>query len=235
MKRITRTKFTTGVGAAVLLAIVPGVAMTQGQDDVIAIDILLEPDQTMVDKARALNARLRANYPAGYQLDATHAPHVTMLQRFVRAKDLNGVSAAVAKVFAAEQLSELPLKARGLAYTMWAGVAVTAMIIDRTPGLLQLHQKVIDAVSPFSVDRGSASAFVGGVANAETVAYVQTFVPKSSGANYTPHVTCGVATEAFVKQLKAEPFNAFSFKPVGVAIYQLGNFGTAATELWPSP
>ena len=46
-------------------------------DNLVAIDVLLEPDQTMVSKANALNARLRGNYPDGYSLDATHAPHVT--------------------------------------------------------------------------------------------------------------------------------------------------------------
>jgi hypothetical protein len=39
-------------------------------------------------KANALNDRLRGDYPAGYSLDATHAPHVSLLQRFVRATDL---------------------------------------------------------------------------------------------------------------------------------------------------
>ena len=64
--------------------------------------------------------------------------------------------------------------------------------------------------------------------------WVETFVPKSSGENYIPHVTVGVAPEAFVKQLKAEPFETFTFKPNDVAIYQLGNFGTAAKKLWQS-
>ena len=103
------------------------------------------------------------------------------------------------------------------------------------PTLMQLHQKIIDAVTPFSVSGGTAAAFVGADANAETVGWVENFVPKSSGANYIPHVTSGVAPEAFVKQLKAEPFPAFTFKPVGVAVYHLGNFGTAAKKLWQSP
>ena len=64
-------------------------ATKQTSDDkLVAIDILLEPDQTMIAKARAVNAGLRGNYPGGYELDATHAPHVTLLQRFVRAKRL---------------------------------------------------------------------------------------------------------------------------------------------------
>ena len=100
---------------------------------------------------------------------------------------------------------------------------------------MRLHQKIVDAVTPFSVSGGTAAAFVGADANAETIGWVETFIPKSSGANYIPHVTCGVAPEAFVKQLKAEPFAAFTFKPVGVAVYHLGNFGTAAKKLWQSP
>ena len=67
--------------------------MQTTDDKLIAIDILLEPDQTMIAKAHAVNARLRGNYPAGYELDATHAPHVTLLQRFVRVKDFDAVTA----------------------------------------------------------------------------------------------------------------------------------------------
>ncbi len=204
-------------------------------DKLIAIDILLEPDQTMIAKAKAVNAQLRGAYAAGYELDATHAPHVTTLQRFVREKDFDAVTAAVAKVLAAERPTELQLKAQALDYVMWSGVAVTAFVVDRTPELMRLHEKIIAAVTPFAVNGGTAAAFVGGVANPETIGWVENFIPKSSGANYIPHVTLGVAPEAFAKQLKAAPFQAFGFKPVGVAIYHLGNFGTAAKKLWQSP
>ncbi len=203
-------------------------------DKLIAIDILLEPDQTMIAKAGAVNALLRGNYPAGYELDATHAPHVTLLQRFVRVNDLDAVTAAVSKVLAVERPMDLQLKAKGLDYVIWGGVAVTVLVVERTPELMRLHQKVIDAVAPFSVNGGTAAAFVGADANTETIGWVENFVPKSSGANYIPHVTVGVAPEAFVKQLKAEPFAAFTFKPVGVGIYHLGNFGVAAKRLWQS-
>jgi hypothetical protein len=198
----------------------------------IAIDVLLEPDRTMIGKSNALNARLRENYPAGYELDATHVPHVTLLQRFVRAKDLDAVTAAIAKVLAAEQPTELKLKTKSLEYVMWGGVAVTALVVERTPELMRLHHNIIDAVAPFSVSGGTAAAFVGAEANAESVGWVETFVPKSSGENYLPHVTVGVATEAFLKQLKGAPFETFTFRPDGVAVYQLGDFGTAAKKLW---
>jgi phosphoserine phosphatase/2'-5' RNA ligase len=204
----------------------------QTTDKLIAIDVLLEPDHTMITKANAVNARLRENYPAGYELDATHAPHITMLQRYVRVKDLDAVTAALTKLFATEHPTELHLKETGIFYGMWSGVAVTTFLVERTPELMALHEKVVEAVAPFAVAGGGEDAFVGTNINDETIGYVETFVPKSSGRDYMPHVTLGVANEDFVKQLKAEPDEGFTFKADGVAMYQLGNFGTAAKKLW---
>jgi len=201
-------------------------------DSLIAVDVLLEPDHTMVSKANAVNARLRENDPDGYALDATHAPHITMVQRFVRVKDLDAVTAALSSLFATQHPTELKIKQKKIVYQIWAGSALTAYIVERTPELMELQQKVADALVPFSVSGGTSSAFIDTPANAEIVGYVETFVPKSSGANYTPHVTLGVAHEDFVKQLVAEPPEGFTFGIAGVAMYQLGNFGTASKKLW---
>ena len=213
----------------------PSAAQQPAGDKLIAIDVLLQPDQKMVARANAINARLRGNYPEGYSLDATHAPHVTMLQRFIRARDLDAVTAAITKVLATEHPEALELKAAGLLSDMWNGVALTAIVVERTPELMRLQQKVADAVAPFAASGGTEAAFIETPKGADIVPYVESFVPKASGAKYFPHVTAGVATEAFVKQLKAEPFEAFTFKPAGVAIYQLGNFGTASKRLWQAP
>jgi hypothetical protein len=206
--------------------------MQTNTDQVVAIDVLLEPDRMMVERSNAANARLRGNYSAGYALDATHAPHVTMLQRYVRPKDLDAVTAALTKVFTTERPTDLRLMAKGYQYAIWSGVAVTVFVVERTPELMRLHQKVIDAVAPFSVNGGTSAAFIDTPNNSEIVGYVEQFVPKSSGEQYLPHVTLGVANEDFVKGMKAEPFEGFTFKVDGVAIYQLGNFGTASKKVW---
>jgi hypothetical protein len=210
-------------------------AQVVGQD-IIAIDILLDPDATMVKKAKALNARLRQNYPKGFELGALHAPHISVAQRFVRAKDFDSVTAAVRNVLDAERPEGWQLKTVGYDYAVWAGVAVTVIVIERTPELESLQRKVLDAVAPFTVERGTAAAFVTSPAspdiNPETINYVETFVQKWAGKNYVPHVTAGVAHEDFVKRLKAAPYKPFTFKIAGAGIYQLGNFGTAAKRLW---
>jgi hypothetical protein len=60
---------------------------------VTAIDILLEPDTTMVRRAQADNTRLLNAYPKGFALDATHQLHLTLVQLFVRTADLHKVYA----------------------------------------------------------------------------------------------------------------------------------------------
>jgi hypothetical protein len=233
MDTIMKTTLRQTLLAAALACVVAfTTTIAQAADEVIAIDVLLKPDQAMIGKARAVNDRLRENFPAGYELDASHAPHVTLLQGFVRAKDFDALTAALTKVIAAEQPTELRLKTKGYDYVIWGGHAVTVLIVERTPELMRLHQKVIDAVAPFSVSGGTAAAFVDTDINPETIGWVETFIPKSSGENYLPHVTAGVANEDFVKRMKAEPYEPFKFKAEGVAIYQLGNFGTAAKLLW---
>ena len=220
---------------ALLLCLAAALPATAQQQKVIAIDVLLEPDQTMVAQANAINARLRADYPKGYALDATHAPHITMLQCFVREKDFHAVTGAVVKVRSEERFAELQLKATGLISGPWDGVALHAILVERTAQLMRLQQKVAEALAPYSVSGGTSAAFIDTPPGADIVGYVTDFVPKSSGTNYMPHVTVGASTEAFAKKLKAEPFEAFSFRPTDAAIYQLGNFGTAAKELWRSP
>lgn len=216
-------------------AIGKGTTMPSADENLIAIDVLLQPDLAMTEKSKFINARLRENYRAGYELDAAHMPHVTLLQRFVRIEDLKAVFAAITKVLVAEQPAEMKLTTKSLDYVMFAGLAVTVLVVERDPELVRLHHKITDAVAPFSVSGGTAAAFADANAIAETVDWVETFVPKASGANYLPHLTAGAATETFVKQLKAAPFEPLTFKSDGVAVYQVGNFGTAAKKLWEQP
>jgi hypothetical protein len=45
-------------------------------------------------------------------------------------------------------------------------------------------------------------------------------------------VTCGIGNRDFVDALKAEPFERIDFEPIGVSIYQIGEYGTAQTKLY---
>lgn len=49
-------------------------------DKVMAINILLEPDENMIRHVTENNALLRKAYPEGFSLDAAHTPHMTLVQ-----------------------------------------------------------------------------------------------------------------------------------------------------------
>src|SRR5262249_7733042 len=76
-----------------------------------AIDILLDPDATMVEKAEAANQRLLVEFPKGFALGESHRPHISCLQRYVKTADLAKVYDAVGKVLAEEKPATWKLKA----------------------------------------------------------------------------------------------------------------------------
>ena len=201
---------------------------------VTAIDILLEPDATMLQHAQVVNDRLLKVFPKGFALDATHRPHITLVQRFVLTGNLDKVYAAVGKVFASANVTGLKLEAFKYYYIPDKDLGLSGIVIKPTPELLTLEKQVIDAVTPFVVETGTSAAFVTGddpKILPELITYVSDFVPKHSGENYHPHVTTGLAPREYLDKMLAEPFENFTFSPAGAAVYHLGHFGTAAKKL----
>jgi hypothetical protein len=98
-----------GMCLAALLSLTGG--SKAQQTPVTAIDIALEPDATMVQHAEAANARLARFSLRGFSLDATHHPHIIILQRFVRTADLVKIYAAAGKVFKSYRVTGFQLKA----------------------------------------------------------------------------------------------------------------------------
>jgi len=220
------------VAAMMIGAVSPAHAQT---GPATAIDVALEPDAVMMARAQAANADLLKDFPKGFALDATHNPHITLLQRYARTADLNKVYAAVAKVLARENVTRCKLKATRYYYASAGPVGVAGIVVDTTPDLLRLQKELIDAVAPFTVETGDVTAFYTTPEEPTVipaiVTYVATYVPQASGDNFNGHVTTGIGTIPFLKALVAAPFDAFTFTPAGVSIWQLGDYGTARKEL----
>ena len=234
-KNLTHFVLIGVVACAVALAGGNALAADAKPNPITAIDILLEPDATMIQHATATNDRLRKVFPKGFALDASHRPHVTLVQRFVRTEDLDKVYAAVGKVFASANVTGLKLEAFKYYYMPDKDLGLSGIVVKPTPELLKLEQAVIDAVTPFTVKTGTSAAFVTTPEDPEVlpelITYVSDFVPKHSGENYHPHVTTGLAPRTYLDEMLKEPFETFTFSPAGAAVYHLGHFGTAAKEL----
>ena len=205
------------------------------QSEITAIDVLLQPDATMLKHAAANNARLLKVYPNGFALDAAHTPHITMLQCFVRTADLDEVYAAQEKVLAAANVNSMKLEAFKYYYAPAGPTGVAGICAKPTPEILKLQADIIAAAKPFMVKTGPIGAFTAShgdpAIDGAIIDYVSMFVPKMSGEHFNPHVSTGVALREYLDKMQAESFESFTFSPAGAAVYQLGPFGTAAKKL----
>ncbi len=208
---------------------------------VTAINVLLEPDDSTRALARDLNAQLRRMMPEGFAFDATHAPHMTLLQQYVRSAEIGRVLDAVDSTVAGTDLASLRLHAAAISHAEWdpPGIGIASLMLGRDPRLLELQTALITALAPFTVPRGTAAAFVTypgepGI-NATTIDYVERFVPDHCCSSYEAHLSIGMGRLADLETIETEPFRPFDVHPVAVSVFHLGNNGTARRRLrmWP--
>jgi len=205
------------------------------QPQATAVDILLEPDATMLKHAAAENRKLLAVYPKGFSLDAAHRPHITLLQAFVRTADLDKVYAAAGKVFTDANLGAMKLEAFKYYYAGLGANGVAGICAKPSPEIVKLQADIVAAVTPYMLKTATVSAFTAPMDdpadNALFIQYISTFVPNMMGEHFNPHVSIGVAPKDYLDKMMAEPFEPFTFSPAGAAVFQLGPYGTAAREL----
>ena len=209
--------------------------------DLTAIDVLVDPDEATMERARAVNARMLKSLPQGWALDATHRPHITTLQRYARTADLDRVYQAVEETLAETDLTSLSYQAVKIAHADWGfpGYGLAALLVQVSPEVLDFQARLTAAVAPFTESGGTAEAFVadpGEVISPTIITWVEAYVPAQLGAGkYQPHLTVGADTFDDLKTIEAEPFDAFTIHPAGVAVYHLGNNGAARKQLkaWP--
>jgi len=203
--------------------------------EILAIDILLEPDARMLARAESNNARLRETFPDGFALDAEHRPHITLLQCFIADNDLEALCDAVGDVIRSANVTSMELQAVRYGYTPWPGMGVAGIWVALTPELLKLQADVIAAATPFKVATATIDAFTAGHGNpafdTALIDYVSGFIANGAGVNFDPHVSTGIAATDYLDRMIAEPFPPFVFAPASAAVYQLGPFGTAARSL----
>src|SRR5262245_21763837 len=107
---------------------------------VTAIDILLDPDDTMVQRAKAANERLRKVYPGGFALDETDPPRITCHQLDVGKTELDKVYEAVGKGLAGEKPTTWKPKAYKYYYLPGKDIGLAGIVIEPTDDLVRYQQ-----------------------------------------------------------------------------------------------
>jgi hypothetical protein len=210
-------------------------ASRTAQNPVTAIDILLDPDATMIERAQAANAGLRPNFPNGYSLDDEHKPHISVMGGYVYTANLDRIYVAVDKILATEKVLSWKMKAFEYYYIPLKEIGLGGIVVEPTADMVRLQKKLIDTLAPFMAPAGTAAAYATTPSEPEinqaTLDAVATYLSSHTGEHYSPHVTIGVGAIDYLNALLAAPFPIFTFSAVGVSVYQFGNFGTAARLL----
>jgi hypothetical protein len=207
------------------------------QNPITAVDIVLEPDATMLQNAQAANAGLLKNFPKGYPLGDEHAPHISVIGGYFYTEHLNEIFAAASKVLASEKVMSWKLKAFKYYYIPLKEIGLGGILVEPTADLIGLQNALFEAISKFwaPASSGSAAAFrttpQDPDINQPTIDAVATYFSEHRGEHYSPHVTIGVGTIAYLDALLAAPFPTFTFSAAGASAYQFGNFGTATIQL----
>ena len=211
----------------------------QGAAELVALDIALQPDSAALAQIQGGISRLMrdSRLPVNQRLEIGAAPRITLVQRFVRSRDLDAIAAALGKIAAASGTLPIRLTASGYSSADAGSSALVVLTLDPSPELDRLARAVVDAVQPFAVSGGSGAAFIRTPAeeiDAITIRTVEEFVPRLSGSNYVPYLSLGLAHPEFVKVLRDASFDRLRFNGVNLVTYQLGRFGTAQKRLWGS-
>ena len=150
----------------------------------------------MIQRAQDANARLRKGYPKGFALDATHHPHVTMLQQFVRTADLDRVLRRASQRCWPQRPTGWKLKAIQKLYLPLSADGLAGIVIEPTANLTGCKVEHY-AMAPFTVEPdGTSAAFFttddGRDIQRSPIDYVGPFCAQSSaGQKFNPHVTTG--------------------------------------------
>ena len=207
------------------------------QHPITAVDIVLEPDATMIQHAQDANAGLLKNFPKGYALGDEYAPHMSVIGGYFYTEHLDEIFAAASNVLASEKVMSWKLKAFKYYYIPLKEIGLGGILVEPTADLIRLQDELFDAISKFWAppSSGSAAAFKTTPqdpdVNQATIDAVATYFSAHRGEHYSPHVTIGVGTIDYLNALLAAPFPTFTFSAAGASAYQFGNFGTAAKQL----
>jgi hypothetical protein len=212
-------------------------ASSTEQHPITAVDIVLEPDATMIGHALAANAGLLKNFPKGYALGDEHAPHISVIGGYFHTDSLEEVFAGTSKVLASKKMVSWKLKAFKYYYIPLKAIGLGGILVEPTPDLIRLQDELFLAIGEFMAPGsfGTAAAFKTTAQDPEinqaTIDGVATYFSEHRGKDYSPHVTIGVGTIDYLNALLVAPFPTFTFSVVGMSAYQFGNFGTAAKQL----
>ena len=177
---------------------------------VTAIEVRLEPDQTMIAWAAAVKTQLLAHVSTDFAVDALPAPCVTLLQQSVRTARLDTVCSAIEDVLIDANNCSYKIAAHKYQYTVDLPITLRAILVKATPQLLWLRKRVTDAISSHSEWSGATNA---------PTPLLERALPERASKRLRP---AAVESMSDLDELLAATAKPFVFAPSLASIYRIG-------------
>ena len=162
-------------------------------------------------RAIAYSAALPGEGSELLRLDAQHLPHITLTQHFVNYDELDGAYAEIDELLERQRPLHITITGGGQsAHTLW-------MAVERTPELLDLHERLMQALKSLERTAGDAHAFFEGSGRVGDVHWVAAFRQNSSFGAFTPHITLGHGE-------RPPAVDRIAFNATAIAACHLGRF-----------
>ena len=185
----------------------------QAMAKLVALDVAILPPPDVMARAIACSAALPRDGSERLVLDAAHLPHITLTQHFLRHEELDGAYAEIDEVLEGQLPLRLTITGGGHSgQTLW-------MAIERTPLLLNLHERLMNALKDLERTNGDAYAFLDGGGRVGDVHWVSGFRQQASFGAFLPHITVGHGAQP-------PTVERIEFEATAIAACHLGRFCT---------
>jgi 2'-5' RNA ligase len=157
-----------------------------------AIDVVLLPDDGMMDKAIEANRELVRAYGGKIVLNKDCClPHISMAMGCIDDKDVPAIENILRQL--AEESFLGPLKVVGIhASTSSSGETVSAFEVAKTDALQHLHEEITTELTSYlSYDVSAAMLYNPAEVREPTLEWIRNYRLQSSFTNFFPHITIG--------------------------------------------
>ena len=161
----------------------------------IAIDVVLLPDEAMTARAVEANADLVRRHGSEIVLHPqTCLPHVSLAMACVERSAVEPIRSELEAIKQTYPAGELRIT--GVVTSLNArGESVSVFALAKTRAIQALHERVMEAIQPFSRPDVTPEMIHGDEPVAETtLAWIRDFAQKAAYGAYFPHITIGYGT-----------------------------------------
>ncbi len=185
-----------------------------------AVDVVLLPEEAMMDRAIEENAKLVTEFGSEIVLDKNNClPHISLAMGCIDEADVGEIEKVLAKISKERPVDRL--KVCGIFTSVNAkGENVSVYVVEKAEQLQLLHEDVMERLRRyFSYDVTKEMIWGQKDVADSTLLWIKNYPKRSSIANYLPHITIGYG---WMEGLSSP----IEFKTSKLALCHLGNHCT---------